>query len=94
MNKTEHLLACLIEECAEIQKAATKALRFGLNDRYKETTPAEDIAHECCDLIAVIELLEEAGLIEKTGTIQAIEQKKARISLYMDYSRERGTLSE
>ncbi|HWR06153.1 hypothetical protein [Sporomusa sp.] len=92
MNNTEHLLVCLAEECAEIQQAVTKALRFGLQDGYKETTPAQDIARECCDLIAVIELLEEVGIIEKTGTIQAIEQKKARVRHYMEYAREHGTL--
>ncbi|HWR07434.1 hypothetical protein [Sporomusa sp.] len=69
-------------------------IRFGLQDNYKESTPAQDIARECCDLIAVIELLEEVGIIEKTGTIQAIEQKKARVRHYMEYARERGTLSD
>ena len=93
MNKVEYLLTCLIEECAEIQKAATKALRFGLNDQYKDTTPAQDISRECCDLIAVIEMLEEEGIIEKTGTIRAIEQKKVRVNHYMEYAIERGTLA-
>lgn len=94
MNKTEHLLTCLAEECAEIQQAVTKALRFGLHDDFKETTPAQDIARECCDLIAVIEMLEEAGIIKKAGTIYAIEQKKARVLHYMEYAKEHGTLSE
>ncbi len=92
MNDTEHLLVCLAEECAEIQQAVAKALRFGLEDNYKNTTPAADIARECCDLIAVIELLEEAGVIRKTGTIQEIEKKKARVRYYMEYAREHGTL--
>lgn len=30
MNKAEHLLTCLAEECAEIQQAVSKALRFGV----------------------------------------------------------------
>ncbi|TWH48526.1 hypothetical protein [Sporomusa sp. KB1] len=93
MTETEHLLVCLAEECAEIQQAVGKALRFGLQDNYKDSTPAEDIARECCDLIAVIEMLEEAGIIKKTGTIQAIEQKKFKVRYYMEYAREHGTLS-
>ncbi|HML33827.1 hypothetical protein [Sporomusa sphaeroides] len=92
MTETEHLLVCLAEECAEIQQAVTKALRFGLQDNYKDSTPAQDIARELCDLIAVVELLEEAGVIKKTGTIDAIERKKARVWHYMEYARARGTL--
>ena len=91
MTETEHLLVCLAEECAEIQQAVGKALRFGLNDDYKSTTPADDISRECCDLIAVIEMLEEAGVIQKTGSIKAIEKKKARVRHYMEYAREHGT---
>lgn len=93
MTETEHLLVCLAEECAEIQQAVGKALRFGLNDDYRETTPAEDIARECCDLIAVIELLEEAGVIKKTWSIQDIEKKKARVRHYMEYARDHGVLN-
>ncbi len=29
MDKKEHILVCIIEEAAEIQQAATKALLFG-----------------------------------------------------------------
>lgn len=92
MNKTEHLLTCLAEECAEVQQAVTKALRFGLDDNFKETTPAQDIVRECIEVIAVIKLLEEEGLIEIIGALEAIEQKKAKIRHYMQYAKERGTL--
>lgn len=94
MNKTEHLLTCLIEECAEIQHAASKALRFGLSDNYKDSTPAQNISCECCDLVAVIELLEEEGIIQKSSTIHAIERKKARVKYYMEYAQQCGTLDE
>jgi NTP pyrophosphatase (non-canonical NTP hydrolase) len=92
MNKVEHLLTCLVEECAEVQQAVTKALRFGLDDDFKETTPKQDIIRECIEVIAVIKLLEEEGIIELTGVITAIEQKKAKIRHYMEYAKERGTL--
>ena len=93
MTETEHLLVCLAEECAEIQQAVGKALRFGLQDSYKDSTPAEDIARECCDLIAVLEMLEELGAIKKSRTIRDIEFKMCRVRHYMDYARDRGTLT-
>ena len=54
MNKTEHLLACLAEECAEVQHAVAKALRFGLDDGYPgaASTNAQDIAREFADVLA------------------------------------------
>ncbi len=96
MNKAEHLLTCLIEECAEVQKAATKALRFGLTDGSpnRTTTNAKDIAQELLEVVAITELLEENGIIERPKAISAIEQKKAKIHTYMDYAAHTGTLTD
>ena len=70
MNKTEHLLACLAEECAEVQHAVAKALRFGLDDGYlgAASTNAQDIAREFADVLAVVEMLEEDGALERAKT--------------------------
>lgn len=94
MNKTEHLLACLAEECAEVQHAVAKALRFGLDDGYPgaASSNAQDIAREFADVIAVVELLEEAGALERPTDTNAIERKKARVVEYMLYAEQRGTL--
>lgn len=94
MNKTEHLLTCLIEECAEIQKAATKALRFGLEDGFpgRGTTNAYDIWKECIDLKASIEMLEEEKLIKNTGVPHLINEKKLKVMQYMEYAQGNGTL--
>jgi len=66
MNKTEHILACIIEECAEVQQAATKALRFGLEDRYPDRPPntsnRQDIISELADLRAVMDMACGLGL--------------------------------
>lgn len=94
MNKIEHLLTCLMEECAEVQQAASKALRFGLDDGAPDsiTTNADDITGECNDLIAIIEMLEEENIIIKKDHAKAIEQKKMKVRKYMEYARSRGTL--
>ena len=95
MNKKEHLLTCLIEEAAEIQQAATKALRFGLSDGYPEskTTNAQDISHEINDLIAVVDMCREHGIITQPAEAKAMyDRKRLRVEQYMDYARDTGAL--
>lgn len=91
MNRTEHLLACLAEECAEVQHAVAKALRFGLDDGYPgaASTNAQDIAREFIDVLAVMEMLEESGAIERLLDPQAIDRKKDRVNEYIEYAARR-----
>lgn len=96
MNKTEHLLACLMEECAEIQQAAAKALRFGLQDGYPgaETTNAQDIAREVTDLIAVIDLCREHGIFGQPSEAKAMyDKKRQRVAEFMEYAKTTGALA-
>jgi len=95
MTKTEHLLTCLIKECAEIQKAAAKALRFGLDDHHPNmptTTNADEIAQEYIDLLAIIEMLREEGIIPTLDSPEMVQAKKDKVMKYMDYARGRGVL--
>ncbi len=95
MNKTEHLLTCLIEECAEIQKGATKALRFGLDDcgpDEPEKTNADCIAFEYVDLVAIMEMLVERNIIPSLITPELIQKKKDKVLKYMEYAQRRGSL--
>lgn len=94
MTEREHLLTCLAEECAEVQQAVAKALRFGLQDGYPDTdrTNAGDIAQELGDLVAVAELLEECGAVPRSHTIADIERKKNKVYAFIRYAKERGTV--
>lgn len=95
MNKTEYLLTCLTEECAEVQQSVSKALRFGLNDTCNNTKepPSDRIVEEYVHVIAVMELLEETGILKKHPNISAeIKKKKEKVLHFMKYSRERKTL--
>lgn len=96
MNRTEHLLTCLAEECAEVQQAIAKALRFGLDDGYPgaASTNAQDIAREFLDVLAVVEMLEADGAISlPPNKLARISQKKARVGEYMSYAEQCGTLT-
>jgi len=95
MTEQEHLLTCLMEECAEVQQSVSKALRFGLNDSYKDYgNNKERIESELCDLLGVLEILATRKIIDLPDDHESrVAAKVAKITRYMDYARERGVLS-
>ncbi len=95
MYEKEHLLVCLAEECAEVQQAVAKALRFGLNDGYPggDTTNAEDVSIEFTELFAVVEMCRERGIIsEPVKGLSIFRTKQERVKEYMKYARSTGAL--
>lgn len=99
MNKLEHFLTCVTEECAEIAHHTCKALRFGLSDRYpeKEVTNAQEILAEFYDLSAVIEILIDEGELPKYSDNHIrmrIEDKKNKIYFWMEHAKKRRALTE
>jgi len=96
MTETEHLLVCLSEECAEIIKAVSKALRFGLDDGYPggSTTNLQDIIKELNDLEGVIDLLRSYVPFENFRSSYAILKKKDKIKEFMEYARKRNKLEK
>ena len=95
MNRQEHLLTILIEECAEVQKAATKALRFGLRDIKPDgnETNEDDISRELNDVYAMVEMLNYDGL-QLHPDVGLRAEKKNRVEKYLLYSEKRGTLDD
>lgn len=95
MNRKEHLLTILAEECAEVAQRATKALRFGL----EEVQPGQDLTNEkrirleMEDLLGVYEMLVYEGHLEVPDQ-RSINAKKVRIELYFDRSRSNGSLND
>jgi len=94
MNKQEHLLVCMAEECSEIQHAIAKALRFGVDDHGHSERPTNrvQLRAEFNDLLAVAEMLEEHGFNFEPSRID-IAAKKKRVAEYMEYASGNGTLT-
>lgn len=96
MNKIDYLLVCLMEEAAEIQQAAAKALRFGLSNHHPErnTTNCIELSKEIGDLNAVVELLNKEHSIDASEMIRSALQKADKAERFMGVSRKCGRLEE
>lgn len=92
MNRKEQLLTILIEECGEVIQAATKALRFGLDDYYKQPPDnKEKISAEMADVMGTFFLLIKEGILDAPEQSLILGREK-RIENYLLYSKEKGTL--
>lgn len=100
MNRSENLLVTTAEECAEIQQAISKGLRFGLqNKKCKEpfTSNEAEILKEYYHLVAMVEMLQDEGCLRVLSEEeqQAIKkEKKYNVESWMETSRNNGTLTE
>jgi hypothetical protein len=89
---TDHereLLTILIEECSEVQKAATKMLRFGRDDGYPGSghTNGYDLGHEFGELFVMMGLVIEAKLTCATAVEEGRYEKFAKLKKYMQTTR-------
>ncbi len=100
MTKDENLLITLSEECAEVQQAISKALRFGMNSHNPSTPKISnetDIMIEYYQLVAVMEMLTESGVLHRLNESDASiikENKRFNVSRYQDMSYGRGCIKE
>jgi hypothetical protein len=75
--KTKEALDILQEECAEVIVAVSKISRFGL-DNYKPNKPKtnrEHLEEEIGDLLAMINILTNEGIIDPTNIEVAAKAK-------------------
>lgn len=94
MNRVEHLLWVLAEECNEVAQRASKAARFGLQEVQpgQGLSNAERIMGEYADLQAAVEMLIEEGALPEGDLRRQIDMKKAKVEKFLLYSAECGTL--
>jgi len=97
MNRQEHLLTILGEECVEVAQRCSKALRFGISEVQpgQDLTNASRIVSELTDLLAVLEMLSDEGVLDLSSqdTRELTAQKKAKVERFLEYSRACGTLT-
>ena len=67
-NRIQEILDILQEECAEVIQNVSKCRRFGLENEYLKGsgTQREQLAKEIGDVLAMVDLLKEHGVIQQT----------------------------
>ena len=73
MNKRQELLVITMDECAEVSQACSKMLRFN------EQIDYENLQDEIGDLMCMVELLKEQGLVTKTQIAKRIAIKREKL---------------
>jgi NTP pyrophosphatase (non-canonical NTP hydrolase) len=93
MNRTEHLLTILSEECAEVSQRVSKALRFGLSEIQpgQELDNAQRVTQEMQDLMGTFEMLTKELSLPEMDEYACIE-KQEKIEKFLELSKKQGTL--
>jgi hypothetical protein len=92
LTRRQHLLICLIEECAEVSHRVSKALRFGLFESQpgQDHNNAQRIEYEMRDLLTAVQVIQEDGAL--AFDLKPSEEKRAKIEKYLTYARSLGML--
>lgn len=67
------------EECAEVVQAISKCFRFGPNDEYNGVTNKQRLEEEVGDLLCMIRLMMNQGIIDENNVNAASIQKKIKL---------------
>jgi len=67
------------EECAEVTQAISKVFRFGMDDSHKGETNREHLEEEIGDLMCMIDLLIENGIVSESAVMTAKNEKMNKL---------------
>ena len=77
IDEKEELLVIFMEECAEASVEASKVIRFGQNDE-----EVGSLVKEVGDLMCMINLLEEYGIINRNQINQYALAKREKLKIW------------
>jgi NTP pyrophosphatase (non-canonical NTP hydrolase) len=76
----KEILLITQEECAEVTQAISKVFRFGTDDEYKGQTNREHLEEEIGDLMCMIDLLIDRGIVSEAACITAKNEKLNKLT--------------
>jgi NTP pyrophosphatase (non-canonical NTP hydrolase) len=83
MNNTEREIMLIAqEECAEVTQAISKVFRFGFAAEYDGRTNKDRLEEEIGDLMCMLTMMEERGLIDWTRVSVASTMKKEKLKTW------------
>lgn len=83
MNSSEREIMLIAqEECAEVTQAISKVFRFGMDAVHNERTNKQRLEEEIGDLICMLQLMSEHGLIDWGMVSLAAGAKKIKLKTW------------
>jgi NTP pyrophosphatase (non-canonical NTP hydrolase) len=83
-QKQQEILLITQEECAEVTQAISKCFRFGIDGLKpgKPKTNREHLEEEAGDLLCMIQLMMEHGLLEESKVYAASLNKRTKLQTW------------
>jgi NTP pyrophosphatase (non-canonical NTP hydrolase) len=78
-SKQKEVMLICQEECAEVVQSISKCFRFGFDSEYNGKTNHQRLTEEVGDLLCMIYLMVEKGVIDETSVINASYAKRAKL---------------
>jgi NTP pyrophosphatase (non-canonical NTP hydrolase) len=78
-NKQKEVMLIAQEECAEVVQAISKCFRFGPDDEYNGLSNKQRLEEEVGDLLCMIRLMMDQGLINENNVNTASIQKRIKL---------------
>jgi NTP pyrophosphatase (non-canonical NTP hydrolase) len=89
MNKEIKEVMCILqEECAEVTQAVSKCFRFGFENAKHNTgqTNGEHLAEEIGDLLCMIQIMQDSGVVDPIAVEQAKQAKYKKLQKWSNIS--------
>jgi NTP pyrophosphatase (non-canonical NTP hydrolase) len=78
--RQEEIMLICQEECAEVAQAISKVFRFGVDGEHLGATNRERLEEEIGDLLCMIEMMTEEGIIDALVVARAAQAKRAKLA--------------
>jgi NTP pyrophosphatase (non-canonical NTP hydrolase) len=76
------------EECAEVIQAISKVFRFGIDEEFLGETNREHLEEEIGDLMCMIDLLIDQGIISESACMTAKSEKLNKLMQWSNIFKE------
>jgi NTP pyrophosphatase (non-canonical NTP hydrolase) len=81
-EENQEILLITQEECAEVTQAISKVFRFGMEDEFEGQTNREHLEEELGDLMCMIDLLIDSGMISESAVVTAKNEKLNKLQIW------------
>jgi NTP pyrophosphatase (non-canonical NTP hydrolase) len=78
-SKEKEILLIAQEECAEVTQAISKVFRFGFDSEYNGKTNQQRLTEELGDLLCMINLMIETGIVDDMSVHKASLNKRNKL---------------